>query len=75
LKPSKEVIDKRAAFGPIFEREFREDAMVRTVHYGTHIEGNELNLSEAEKVLLGQQIQLGIEISRRLLITAKHGLY
>jgi len=30
--------------------------MVRTIHYGTHIEGNELNLSEAEKVLLGQQV-------------------
>ena len=41
---------------PYFEKEFREDAMVRTVHYGTHIEGNELNLTEAEKVLLGQQI-------------------
>lgn len=30
--------------------------MVRTIHYGTHIEGNELDLSEAEKVLKGQQI-------------------
>ena len=41
---------------PYFEKEFREDALVRSVHYGTHIEGNELNLSEAEKVLMGQSI-------------------
>jgi Fic family protein len=55
IEASKEVIDN-APLLPYFEREFREDAMVRTVHYGTHIEGNELNLSEAEKVLAGQQI-------------------
>lgn len=55
IEASKEVIDN-APLLPYFEKEFREDALVRTVHYGTHIEGNELNLSEAEKVLLGQQI-------------------
>jgi len=55
IEASKEVIDN-APLLPYFEREFREDAMVRTIHYGTHIEGNELNLSEAEKVLLGQQV-------------------
>lgn len=55
IEASKEVIDN-APLLPYFEKEFREDAMVRTVHYGTHIEGNELNLTEAEKVLLGQQI-------------------
>lgn len=30
--------------------------MVRAVHYGTHIEGNELNLDQAEKVMMGQQV-------------------
>jgi len=55
IEASKEVIDN-APLLPYFEKEFREDAMARTVHYGTHIEGNELNLAEAEKVLLGQQI-------------------
>jgi len=55
IEASKEVIDN-APLLPYFEKEFREDAMVRTIHYGTHIEGNELNLSEAEKVLKGQQI-------------------
>jgi Fic family protein len=55
IEASKEVIDN-APLLPYFEKEFREDAMVRTIHYGTHIEGNELNLSEAEKVLKGQEI-------------------
>jgi Fic family protein len=55
IEASREVIDN-APLLPYFEKEFREDAMVRTIHYGTHIEGNELNLTEAEKVLSGQQI-------------------
>ena len=55
IEASKEIIDN-APLLPYFEKEFREDAMVRSVHYGTHIEGNELNLTEAEKVLKGQEI-------------------
>src|SRR5258708_6566792 len=30
--------------------------MVRSVHHGTHIEGNELNLDQAEKVIEGQDV-------------------
>ncbi|MCL5970485.1 MAG: Fic family protein [Patescibacteria group bacterium] len=41
---------------PSWEAKFREDAIVRTVHHGTHIEGNELNLSEAGAVLKGQTV-------------------
>ena len=55
IEASREVIDN-APLLPYFEREFREDALVRSVHYGTHIEGNELNLSEAEKVIKGQEV-------------------
>ena len=55
IEASKEIIDN-APLLPYFEKEFREDAIVRSVHYGTHIEGNELNLSEAEKVLMGQDV-------------------
>ncbi|HYM64948.1 MAG TPA: Fic family protein [Candidatus Sulfotelmatobacter sp.] len=55
IEASKEVID-HAPLLPYFEKEFREDALVRSVHYGTHIEGNELNLNEAEKVIKGQEI-------------------
>lgn len=55
IEASKEVIDN-APLLPYFEKEFREDALVRAVHFGTHIEGNELNLSEAEKVIQGKEV-------------------
>src|SRR5438477_589224 len=55
IEASKEVID-HAPLLPYYEREFRKDALVRTVHYGTHIEGNELDLSQAQKVLEGGEV-------------------
>lgn len=55
IEASREVID-RAPLLPYYEKKFQEDAMVRSVHHGTHIEGNELNLSQAEKVMMGEQI-------------------
>ena len=55
IEAAKEVID-HAPLLPYYERQFREDALVRTVHYGTHIEGNELNLTQAEKVMMGQNV-------------------
>ncbi len=55
IEAAKEVID-HAPLLPYYEKQFRSDALVRTVHYGTHIEGNELNLSQAEKVILGQEV-------------------
>jgi len=55
IEASREVID-HAPLLPYYEKQFRDDALVRTVHYGTHIEGNELNLSQAEKVLQGADV-------------------
>lgn len=55
IEASKEVID-HAPLLPYYEKQFRQDALIRTVHYGTHIEGNELNLDQAEKVLAGQNV-------------------
>src|SRR3989344_4402225 len=55
IEASKEIID-RAPLLPYYEKQFQEDALVRTVHYGTHIEGNELNLSQAEKVIMGDDV-------------------
>lgn len=53
IEAAKQVIDL-APLLPYYEKKFRDDAMVRSVHYGTHIEGNELSLPQAEKVLAGQ---------------------
>lgn len=55
IEACKEIIDN-APLLPYYEKEFQKEAMVRTVHYGTHIEGNELNFTQAEKVLNGQEI-------------------
>ncbi|MCL5432674.1 MAG: Fic family protein [Patescibacteria group bacterium] len=55
IEASKEVIE-HAPLLPYYEREFRKDALVRTVHFGTHIEGNELNLTQAEKVIDGEDV-------------------
>lgn len=37
-------------------KRFKEDAVIRTAHHGTHIEGNRLNLSEAKEVLMGGDV-------------------
>jgi Fic family protein len=55
IEACREVIDK-APLLPYYEKQFQEDALVRTVHYGTHIEGNELNLDQAEKVIAGDSV-------------------
>src|SRR3990172_6182104 len=55
IESAREVIEN-APLVPAWEAKFREDALVRTVHHGTHIEGNELNFTEAEKVLAGAKI-------------------
>src|SRR3990167_4380135 len=55
VEAAREVIIN-APLVPAYEKKFREEAIVRTVHHGTHIEGNELNLDEASAILKGQTI-------------------
>lgn len=55
IEAAKEVIEN-SPLVPAWEAKFREEAIVRTVHHGTHIEGNELNYTEAEKVISGGKI-------------------
>ena len=55
IEAAREVID-HAPLLPYYEKEFQKDAMVRAVHHGTHIEGNELNLDQAEKVMQGEDV-------------------
>lgn len=55
IEAAKEVIED-APLVPAWEAKFREEAIVRTVHHGTHIEGNELNFTEAGRVLAGGKI-------------------
>lgn len=55
IEAAREVIIN-APLVPAYEKKFREEAIIRTVHHGTHIEGNELNITEASAVLKGQPI-------------------
>lgn len=55
IEAAKEVIEN-APLVPAWEAKFREEAIIRTVHHGTHIEGNELNFTEAGKVLAGAKV-------------------
>ncbi len=55
IEAAREVIIN-APMLPSYEKKFREEAIVRTVHHGTHIEGNELNITQASQVLKGQPI-------------------
>lgn len=55
VEAAREVI-VNAPLVPAYEKKFREEAIIRTVHHGTHIEGNELNYTEASQVLKGQPI-------------------
>src|SRR3990167_10965385 len=55
IEACREVIDN-APLLPYYEKKFRDEALTRSVHHGTHIEGNELNLSQAERVLQGGEV-------------------
>lgn len=55
IEASKEVIEN-SPLVPAWEAKFREDAIVRSAYHGTHLEGNNLNFTEADKVLSGVKI-------------------
>lgn len=54
IEAAKEVIEN-APLIPIYESRFKKDALLRTVHHGTHIEGNDLTLSEVRKAIEGEE--------------------
>lgn len=55
IEAARQVIEN-APLLPYWEKKFQEEAAVRTTHYGTHIEGNELSLSQVQRVLEGETI-------------------
>ncbi len=55
IEAAKEVIEN-APLVPAYEAKFRQEAIIRTVHHGTHIEGNQLNTGEVAAVLEGDQV-------------------
>src|SRR3990170_8524402 len=55
IEAAKEVIEN-APLVPYYEKQFQVDAFVRTVHHGTHIEGNDLSFDQTRRVLEGEEI-------------------
>lgn len=55
IEAAKQIIEN-APLLPYWEKKFQDDAILRTTHYGTHIEGNELSLTQVQKVLDGERV-------------------
>lgn len=55
IEAAREIIEN-APLLPYWEKKFQDEAVLRTTHYGTHIEGNELSLAQVQKVLDGERI-------------------
>ncbi len=55
IEAAKEVVEN-APLVPHFEKKFKSEAIARTVHHGTHIEGNDLSLDQTKKVLEGEEV-------------------
>lgn len=55
IEAAEEII-KNAPLLPLWEKQFKQEAIVRAVYHGTHLEGNLLNKEEAKDVLLGKEV-------------------
>lgn len=55
IEATEEVI-RHSPLLPLWEKQFKEDAIIRSAYHGTHIEGNMLHKDEAKDVLLGKDV-------------------
>lgn len=55
VEAAKEVI-MHAPLVPAWEAKFRKEALERTIHHGTHLEGNSLSSEEVRDVLAGEEV-------------------
>lgn len=55
IEAAEEVI-KHSPLLPLWEKQFKEDAIIRSVYHGTHIEGNMLDKNDAKDVLMGKNV-------------------
>jgi len=55
IEAAEEII-KNAPLLPLWEKQFKQDAIVRAVYHGTHLEGNQLKKEEAKDILLGKEV-------------------
>lgn len=55
IEASREVIMSSPLI-PAWEAKFKKEAIERSVHHGTHLEGNRLSFEEAQEVLDGREV-------------------
>ncbi|MBI4225810.1 Fic family protein [Candidatus Roizmanbacteria bacterium] len=55
IEAAEEVI-RHSPLLPLWEKQFKEDAIVRSAYHGTHIEGNPLQKEDAKDILQGKNI-------------------
>ncbi len=55
VEASREII-VNAPLVPAWEAKFRKEAIERTIHHGTHLEGNQLSEEEVRDVLEGEEV-------------------
>jgi len=55
IEASKAIIDASPII-PAYEKQFQQDAILRTVHYGTKLEGNDLSFNQVAKVIEGGKV-------------------
>ena len=53
---AKQIIEN-SPLVPYWERKFQSQALIRTVHHSTAIEGNELDLEETQKIIAGEKVK------------------
>lgn len=55
IEVCKEIITA-APLIPAWKKKFQTEAEARTIHYGTHLEGNDLSFNQAREVIEGKEI-------------------
>ncbi|PIQ72867.1 hypothetical protein COY13_01155 [Candidatus Roizmanbacteria bacterium CG_4_10_14_0_2_um_filter_36_35] len=55
IEAAEEVI-KHSPLLPLWEKQFKEDAIIRSAYHGTHIEGNALHKDDAKDILEGREV-------------------
>lgn len=55
VEAAKTIIDN-APLVPAYEKQFRNEAIIKKIHYGTKLEGNDLSFSQVAKVIEGKKV-------------------
>lgn len=55
IEAAREVIEN-APIIPTYEKKFQADAILRTIYHGTHLEGSDLSISQAQRILEGEEV-------------------